>query len=163
MRPTWWAVIVSLGVSAAVGVVLGLAVILVGQAAGEAGGEIGVGASVLQFAGAALLLSYPTSVPLGVVGGILAAIVLARQGRAASFVIWITRGVGVGGVLGALGGPATPLLYWGAAGSRGAYTMAAMFSLVGAVGGVLTGALVASWCYRVQRHSTRPPGMSRDA
>ena len=158
MRATWWAVVVSLVVSAAVGVVLGLTFILIGQAAGEAGGESGGGASVLRFVGAAILLSWPTSMPLGVLGGVLTAIVLARQRLPTSFVIWVIRGIGVGGVLGALGGPATPLFYWGAAGSRGVDTMAAMYSLVGAAGGVLTGALVALWCYWVQQHSTRHTG-----
>jgi len=88
--------------SVSVGVVLGLGFILLGQVQGEAGGEVGRGATLLQFAFAALLLSWATSIPLGVVGGILAGIVLQRQRLPASVWVWVIRGIGVGSIMGRL-------------------------------------------------------------
>ena len=141
--------------SVTVGVVLALGFILLGQVQGEAGGEVGRGATVLQFAFAALLLSWGTSIPLGIVGGILAGIVLQRQRLPASVWVWVIRGIGVGSIMGALGAPATPVLFWGASASPGLGSMAVMYSMVGAVGGTLTGGLVAVWCYRAQQSAFR--------
>ncbi len=133
-------------VSVVIGVAIGLAAILMGRPSGEAG-------SALALLMPALLVSGPVSVPGGLLGGVIAVQFLKRQRSQGSAVVWITRGVGLGGVIGALAAPVLPLLAarsW----SRGASGMAALFSFCGAVGGVLSGGLVGVWCYREQSRHT---------
>jgi hypothetical protein len=136
---------VSVSISAFVGIAVGLWFISLGQQGGRES------ASALQLLAAAALLSGPLSVPLGLVGGLVASVLLKRQMSRVSLMVWIIRGMGVGGILGSLCSPAVPFLLGRGSASLGVRTMAAMFSLAGAACGVLAGALVAVWCYRVQQ------------
>jgi hypothetical protein len=151
MRIIGKAIVVTVLASLGVGILLGLWLTLLGKVQGDPGDLDSRMAQVLEFVFAALMLSYATTLPVSLLGGALAGIALQRQRSAASIWIWLIRGVGVGSILGALGAPATPLLFGWASQSPAAGSMLAMFSLAGAAGGVVTGALIAAWCYRAQQ------------
>jgi hypothetical protein len=151
MRIIRRAIVVTVLASVSLGVVLDVAFILFGQVQGEASR----GATVLQFLLSAGLLTSAVTLPLGIVGGVLAGLLLQRQRLPASVWVWIIRGIGMGSFVGALGAAVVPMLLWGAVRSPGAGSIMAMFSLVGALGGVLTGAAVAVWCYRAQQNTLR--------
>jgi hypothetical protein len=100
---------------------------------------------------ATLLFVSAITVRLGVVGGALAGIFLRRQRVPASVLVWVVRGIGMGNIVGALGVAAVPIVLAGASSSGAAGPILAMFSMFGAAGGVLTGAVVAVWCCRTQQ------------
>ena len=145
MTTTTRTMVVSIAISAAVGIALGLTFILIGlQGEPEAAGAA-------RLLGTAALVSLPLSVPLGLVGAVVASLLLKSQKSRAHVAVWIIRGVGVGGFLGALGSPALLFLLEPGTASGRVSMMDPMVSLVGAASGVIAGGIVAVWCYRVQQ------------
>lgn len=106
--------------------------------------------SALALSTVALLVSAPLSAPLGLLGGIVAKLLLSRQRSRLSLVVWVIRGMGAGGACGALCAPAA-LLLLARASSPGAQGMAAVVSQGGAVAGVISGASVGLWCHWLQQ------------
>jgi hypothetical protein len=125
----------------------GLGFLVLGKGTTEPGGEW------LPFIAAVLLVSSPTTLPITVLAGALAGVVLERQRTPASLWVWLIRTLSVGSIVGALGAPAAPLLFYGARPARTQAPILAMFSLSGAAAGILTGLFVAVWCYRSQRRT----------
>ena len=144
-------VVVAVLTSLSLGVVLGVVFILFGQVHSAAGRQARVSQSLL----ATLLFVSAITLPLGVVGGALAGIFLRRQRVPASVLVWVVRGIGMGSIVGALGAAAVPIVLMGASSSGPAGPIMAMFSMLGAAGGVLTGAVVAVWCCRTQQSILR--------
>jgi hypothetical protein len=136
----------SIAASGLVGWAVAFAFVVTGRPAGQA--TLG-----LALPTAALFLSAPLSIPLGLVGGLLASFILRQQRSHVSLIIWMIRGVGTGGALGALAAPVALLLVASSA-SAGAAGMAATFSIGGAVGGVVAGAMIGVWCYWSQLRPT---------
>ena len=151
MKAIGKAVVVSVATTVSLGIVLGLVFILLGQGQHEAGRDTTLWQALL----AAVPFVTAITLPLGVVGGALASIFLHRQRVPASVLVWVVRGIGTGSLVGALGAAAVPILLMGALRSGAGAIMVAVFSLFGAVGGVLTGAIVGLWCYRAQQAMRR--------
>jgi hypothetical protein len=139
---------ISVLTGACIGAILALVFALLGRPQSELGRETTLWQSLL----APLLFGSAIALPPALVGGALAGILLWRQRLPASVWVWVVRGIGVGSMVGALGAGAAPVLLMGALQSAGAGSiMVATFSLFGALGGILAGAVVAVWCYRAQR------------
>jgi hypothetical protein len=140
--------VASVAISVGVGMAAALTVIQMGSQA-----EPGV-VSAAQLLAAATLISVPLSLPLGLMGTVVLSLLLRFQKSRADLAVWIIRGVGVGGFLGALGSPVVPFLLDGGAASGRVSMMDPMFSLVGAAAGVIAGGIVAVLFYRVQETRT---------
>lgn len=151
MTATTRTIVVSAAISAAVGIALGLTFILIGLQ-----DEPGA-ADAAWLLGAAALASIPLSVPLGLVGAVVASLLLKSQRSRAHVVVWIIRGVGVGGFLGALSPALLSLFEPGTASGR-VSTMDPTISFVAAASGVIAGGIVAVWCYWSQENTATHQG-----
>ncbi len=152
MTTTTRTMVASVAICAGVGMAVTLTVILTGSQA-----EPGI-VGAAQLLGAAAVVSVPLSLPLGLMGTVVLRLLLKFQKSRVDLGVWIIRGVGVGGFLGALGSPVVPFLLEGGAVSGRLSMMDPMFSLVGAGAGVIAGGIVAVLFYRLQESRTTHQG-----
>ena len=89
-----------------------------------------------------LISSLLVSVPLGVLGGVLAGRVLRGQ-PSLSMGTWLAQGTGTGTLLGGAGSAVYALVL-----SGGDYTAVGLFGVAGAICGAVSGFIVGAWCWR---------------
>jgi hypothetical protein len=89
-----------------------------------------------------LLGSLLVSVPLGVLGGVVAGRVLRGQ-PSLSIGTWLAKGTGIGTLLGGAGGAVYALPLAG-----GEYIVVGLFGVAGAICGAVSGFIVGAWCGR---------------
>lgn len=106
---------------------------------------------------AVVFIGLPFALPFGLLAGLGASVLLARQREMRSMHTWV-RGCAIrGGLLGALCGPVTPLVYWSPRTVEAIAAALVGFSVAGCIGGAIAGAVVGMWCYRWQ---STPEGSS---
>jgi hypothetical protein len=155
------AICVAVLVAQTVGSLVGAAIVFLGEPKGTVWDRLpGLGVQAL---GIGTMASCLVAIPLGVIGGAVAAVLIRNHPSGLTLRQWLARGLLSGASIGGVGASAYSLVYDLSFSFSVDLPAFFFYFAVGAVAGALSGLIVGAWSFRVVRDHGRVNGPTATA